>query len=292
MSFTRTAAAFVLLCGLAWPRALPAAPRKALPKKIDISKFRDHLIVLHDKKGHYFVVPNLLDKGVMGTRARVRSRVFNVRDAVFYGDGKRFYLQRSPNKGRNPPRFSIVFFDPRARQPRFSIFQYRPPEAGGASFSCDDRKTPLLELDGTQRTRILDKAAFHERYWRRRPHLLARDDDGVYFYVDRRDVSTADGVLMQAIDLKDFRFWAGKRGRMKRLKLNDVIVDPAGQVFITKQGKLRVESKKQRYLWQVGAKHVALTHVPLTAYNGGLVLLYRQLGPYLGQRLGRPCDDL
>lgn len=288
MSFARTAAAVVLVYGLAWPRALPAAPRKVLPPKVDISKFRDQLLVLHDKKGHYMVVPNILDNRVH----RARGMGWSVRDALFYGNGKRFFLQRCPNRSRNPPRFSLVFSDPRARRQSLSIFNYRPPENGGSFFLCDNRKTPLFELDGAQRTRILNKASFHQIYWRRQPHLLARDDDGVYFYVDRGYVPS-NGRQAPSADLKDFRLWVGKRARMKRVKLNDVIVDPAGQIFITKKGKLRVENAaKKRYIWQVGDKRVVLTQVPLDNYNGGLMMLYRQLGPYLGERLERPCDDL
>lgn len=290
MSSARLAAMVLFLGCSIGSQTVVAAGRKPLPKKIDISKIRDKMLVLHDKKSHYFVVPNLLDNDVMRSRLRIMGRLA-LRDVVFYGDGKRMFLQRTPSKGRNPPKFTITFFDPRARQPSNSVLVFRPPENGGRTSPATSARR-RSSSSTVRRARLLTKASFHRTFWRRTPHLLARDEDGVYFYVDRRKVYTSDGIVMKGVDLKDFRIWVGRRGRMKRLKLNDVIVDPAGQIFVTKRGRLRVEAKKKQYTWEVGAKRAKLTRVKLTAFNGGLMLLYRQLGPYLGERLGRPCDDL
>jgi len=63
------------------------------------------------------------------------------------------------------------------------------------------------------------------------PHVFARDDAGVYYYVDR---------IAKVYGGKGFRVFVGKKGAMKQLALTDVASDSEGDVFSTKTGDLRL----------------------------------------------------
>ena len=121
-------------------------------------------------------------------------------------------------------------------------------------------------------------------------HLLARDDQGRYFYVDRGNTPETE---------KSFRLFVGPKGAMKLQKMTNAVADTEGEIFTTKSGSLRyVTDRKNPPVWIQGGKKTKLTVVPLegTDANGEPVnnyqLIYNDLGVYLGERLGNPCDDL
>jgi hypothetical protein len=140
----------------------------------------------------------------------------------------------------------------------------------------------LTELGPDKARAVLDKSAFLTSAIVRVPHLLARDDSGVYYYVDR---------FAKAYGGKGYRVWVGKKGAMKQLPLTDVASDSAGDVFSTKSGDLRLvrnsENHKETMTWVRGEKRTELVFLD-TDVNA--VVIFKDLGVYMF--LGTPCDDV
>jgi hypothetical protein len=140
----------------------------------------------------------------------------------------------------------------------------------------------LTELSGDKAKAILDKTAFLTSAIIRVPHLLARDDSGVYYYVDR---------LAKIYGGKGYRVFVGKKGAMKQMPLTDVASDSAGDVFSTKSGDLRLvrnsESNKETTTWVKGEKRTELVFLD-TDVNS--VVIFKDLGIYTF--LGTWCDNI
>jgi hypothetical protein len=119
---------------------------------------------------------------------------------------------------------------------------------------------------------ILDKAQFMSTAFIRRPHLLARDDSGVYYYVD---------VIRKEYGGKGYRVFVGKKGAMKQRPLTDIATDSAGDVFATKTGDLRMVKDntegKQTITWVKGEKRIQLSFLD-TDVNSQLI--FKDLGVY------------
>jgi hypothetical protein len=81
---------------------------------------------------------------------------------------------------------------------------------------------------------------------------------------------------------------------MKQLPLKDIVDDHQGMVLATKTGNLRLVTGadgKFEGRWIEGKKTVPLIEIDIDRFDSGR-LIYLDLGPYTGQRLGTPCDDL
>ena len=130
----------------------------------------------------------------------------------------------------------------------------------------------LTELTGDKARAVLDKAAFLTMAIVHVPHLLARDDSGVYYYVDR---------FAKIYGGKGYRVFVGKKGAMKQMPLTDVASDSAGDVFSTKTGDLRLvrnsDSNKETMTWVRGEKRTELVFLD-TDVNS--VVIFKDLGIY------------
>ena len=276
---TRTMLTLLLCLGV----ALAATPARAAPTPYAVdSKIKDQLAVFHDRQGHYLVLPKR-PPVPPGKRLSASNKIFFKRLAkyVFYGDGKKLYRQITPSKSVNNANYSFSVLDPRVPYLGHSSFVFRK---GKASFKCIRRRTPLTPLAAPAARKLLAKAKFFDLFWRRAAFALARNSRGRYFYVDR--VSYPHGPL------RGFRVFSGMRGKMKRLRMKNVVNDPVGQIFITRRGKLRLVLSKGRKqaTWIRGRRRTPLTLVnvrPAAARR----LIYHDLGVYFGKRFERPCDD-
>jgi hypothetical protein len=257
----------------------PAGPPPVPPPKpYDISKFKDKLQVLHDGKEHYFVLLDI-EHGSLS----------KVKDAFFYGDGKTFYRQYSPSGGRNKKDYSFTVGDPRVLYPARSIFEAKK---GVLTFTCEKRETVLQPLERDKAVAMLDQAKFYDVYWTRTAHALARDDRGNYYYVDRlvADDYTGSGH-------RGFRVFRGMRGKMRQLRMKNVVSDVKGEIFTTNRGQLRLiiprggTPGEGKGLWIAGKRRVNLTAIPVRDLRTR-VMIYRELGAYTGLKLHKPCDDL
>jgi hypothetical protein len=250
----RALVAAVLIAGVA--SADPA------PKPVDITAMKDEMVVLKDADGGIYVVYFVRDKETH----------------VFYGTGrdKRLYdqLLEGP-KSRDGDGWSISTQAPRAVFP--FLGQVARRKDGTFLRDCSDKdRIELTEQTGTKAKEILDKYQFVTTSVVRRPYLLARDDRGVYYYVD---------VLRDVYGGNAHRVFVGKKGGLKQMALTDVTSDSAGDVFSTKTGDLRLvrtfdESKgtdKPTAQWIRGEKKRDLIYLDIYMNQP---LIYRDLGLY------------
>jgi hypothetical protein len=274
-----------VLIGLALSRPADARKKRPVvppPKRLDVSKVVDHLDVWHDGKGHYFA----LFWRKVGDR-----RVKNPSSWVFYSaGGKTFYRQVCSNSGANKNDFHYTIDDPRVLHRTRSSFAVR---GGKGEYQCEKRKTALTMMAPDKAAALLKKARFLNVYWVRSAHVLARDDDGVYYYVDRLAAEEYTSGRKRG-----FRIFVGMMGRMKQLRMRNMVSDPMGEVFITTDGQLKLVTEKRamppsKAVWVArrAKKKRQLTTIPLRLPKTG-TLIYRDLGVYAGVKMHRPCDDL
>lgn len=239
------------------------------PEPFDVKPFRAKLGVYHDGKGHYVVMnPDVRDD--------------ETDDAVFYGDGKVFWQVRRVGGGASEDRFDVTFWDPRIVPGYQRSLDGKP---GELRVQCEERQTPLTALPKAEATALLEAATFYRPRWKRMAYLLARDESGTYYYVDR---------MRQPENNKFYRLFVGKKGSLKLTKLVNVVSDSQGDIFSSKSGELRLIASAspagdRELVWVKGKKRTKLVNVPVQD-NGALI--YSELGVYAGQPLGTPCDDL
>jgi hypothetical protein len=239
---------------------LAAAP--APNDSVDVSEIKPKLRVYTDGKQHYLVL-----------------QPFELDDFLFYGDGKTFHQLRAVGGGASGDEsFDRIFWDPRVHAAYQASFGFRERKY---TLLCESRKTEFKKLPEADGQKLLDGATFRAPLWKRRAYALARDNTGVYYYVD---------TLREPPDSKAFRLFKGPKGSMQEQKMTNVVSDSAGDVFATKTGSLRlVLNRSEQYWEQAGKTKAKLIDLPLEDNRG---LIYNELGVYNGQRLGTPCDDL
>jgi hypothetical protein len=252
--------------------ALTLAQPKVQP--IDAASFRDKLLLLTDGQGHYVAVDPERPYG----------------DTTFTGDGKTFTRLRLEGGGKNGTEsWSASMWDPRVRHGGNSPASLAMQDSGKTySVTCAKKTTNLTAVPAAEAKKLLASAVFMPPTWTRIPEKLLRDDTGVYYLVDR--FRTEDPY---SDERRDFRVFSGPKGNMKQLPLKDVVDDAQGMILSTKNGNLRLITTTDGKLdgkWIQGNKTTVLLEVPLDNYNTSR-MVYMDLGPYSGQRLGTPCDD-
>ena len=197
---------------------------------------------------------------------------------LYAGDPEKLYRQRVVGGGREGKlAVSRVFWEPRARAGAESELAFR---AGNATLVCGQRKIVLRELSDGGKKRILSEAKFYAPPFRRIPHLLARDDQGAYFYVD----AARDPWSGRPASKQELRLRYGRKGALAPVDVSDAISDPGGLVLVTSTGRLI--AKGATVEWVGPAARALLT--PVDVRSAG-ELVYGELGAY-GKRLGTPCD--
>ncbi|MEO7729587.1 MAG: hypothetical protein ABIY55_01340 [Kofleriaceae bacterium] len=236
------------------------------PKPVDIKAQKAKSIVLSDAQGGVYVV-------FRGDEPK-----------VFYGpNAKTVYEQNivgSSSDGDGGWDFST--WAPRVvDEPHLGSVTHH--KDGTYEKTCRDQdKMVLTELSGDKAKAVVDKAAFVTSGIIRVPHLLARDDSGVYYYVDR---------IAKIYGGKGYRVFVGKKGAMKPMPLTDVASDSAGEVFSTKSGDLRLvrqnDNSKESMTWVKGGKRNELVFLD-TSTNSAVI--FKDLGIYTF--LGTVCDNI
>jgi hypothetical protein len=234
------------------------------PKPVDVKALRPKAIVLQDAQGGTYVV-------FRGDESR-----------LFYGPtAKAVYEQIIIGSGSSGEAFDFSTWAPRLPGVRYASFARK--EDRTYTKSCDGKDDAVLtELSGDKAKAILDKTAFLTSGIVHVPHLLARDDSGVYYYVDR---------IAKIYGGKGYRVFVGKKGAMKQMPLTDVASDSAGEVFSTKSGDLRLvrhsENSKDTMTWVKGEKRSELVFLD-TDVNSSVI--FTDLGIYTF--LGTLCDNV
>lgn len=258
---------------LAWSSvALGQAPKEADPKPtpVDIKAFKDKLQVFQDKAGGTYAV---LQEPVGGTTTETR---------VWYGAGKELYEQVTVGRSRDADSWSINTWAPRLAETRPASIQKN--KDGSFLKWCDGKDDAVLtELSGDKAKAVVDKYKFLSPGLVRRAHLFARDDSGVYYYIDRLD---------KAHGGKGYRVFVGRKGAMKQLALTDVATDTAGQVFSTKTGDLRLvktvaSDAAPTTRWVKGSKATELIQLDVDANSP---VIFSDLGIY--KFTGTLCDNI
>jgi hypothetical protein len=242
----------------------PAASTIPPPERIDTSKFLEELKILSDGKGHYIAVVPWGE----------------FRDEFYYGDAQALYRQRVFGySAEDKVSFDRYFWEPRMRRGGAS-FEFRD---GKYTVECGDRKASFTPVADEEQQRIRSTATFAKTRWKHRAYALSRDERGNYYYVDK---------VREPEESKVFRLWAGPKGAMKLQKMTNIVSDSAGDIFSTKGGELRLilgGQDAQVPKWIQGKSEEKLTFLPV---ENNARLIYEELGVYVGESLGTPCDDL
>lgn len=260
-------------------RAAVAGPdRKARGEDaIDISAYRSELIVLTDDDGNFYVV-----------RPRAVGRDPG---PVFVGDGKTFYAQRVVGSGADDSAgtWSYSLWAPR-------VAGY---DDGGLWLAADkryflscgsDKRVELRKLAAKDADKMLADAELLPALFDRVPHFLARDEDGVYYYVDiDRDPKMFEATTSDMHRYQHgHRVFVGKKGAMKAMPMTNVVSDREGEIYETKRGELRIVTSQDRTAtWVRGRKKVPLKVLDITDNR---YLVYRELGIY--GFIGTVCEEL
>jgi hypothetical protein len=265
---------------------LSAAPAPAgpvdEPAKYEEPAVKARLKLVTDGKGHYLAF----------------DPAGSFHGPMFYsGDAKTFHLLRSSGGGSAGDTFSASLWDPRIdwKINGTATFDWKE---GKYSVSCPPKTTDLKTVATDEAKKILDGATLFQSKWTRRPHKLARDDSGNYYFVDcaRDDLSRGGGCE------RDWRLYVGQRGKLKLQQMTNIVHDTEGEIFSTKSGELRliltdeanagpntVQRKDTGMRWVAGKVANALINVPIEV---NARMIYTELGIYDRERLGTPCDDL
>jgi hypothetical protein len=244
------------------------------PSAVDIKAIKDKLIVLSDAQSNVYVAYWDGDKATTTPR-------------LFFGSSKtkQLYEQIIIGKSTNESAWDIDTWAPRLKDMHPGALRYLADGTYQRYCSGQD-DAGLTQLTGDKAKAVVDGYTFLTSALVHRPHLLARDDSGVYYYIDK--VAAAYGG-------NGYRVFVGKRGAMKQLPLVDVATDGGGQVFSTKLGDLRLVSDtsssdgsgKLRVSFVKGDKRTELVWLDLDVNSP---LIFKDLGVY--DFIGTLCDNV
>ena len=238
--------------------------QQAAGDDVSIEKVKTKINFFTDGKGHFLAAVPFADG--------------DDRELFFYGDGKDFWQQRVIGWSANGDKsWDYTYWEPRVKARYMASFGLSD---GKVTVQCEERKTEVKKLGEPETKAMVAAAKFHKPRWKYRAHAIARDKTGKYYYVDRE---------REPEDSQKFRLFAGQRGSLKPLKMTNIVSDSEGQIFSTKNGQLRLVLDKKESSWIQGKSETKLLLLPL---EDNVVLIYRDLGVYMGQPLGTPCDDL
>jgi hypothetical protein len=244
-------------------------PQEPQPFAVDLNPKKEPVLVLKDANGGTYVI--------VGEPTTTSKK-------AFYGTGKQLYEQVSIGGSRDGDAWAVNTWSPRIPELRPGSISRR---RDGTYFrSCDGLDDAVLsEVTGEKATTVIEKSQFLSPGLVRRPHLLARDDMGIYYYVDK---------LAERHGGKAFRVFVGKRGAMKQMPLVDIAMDSAGSVFSTKTGDLRLvdtydktTGAKKSSTWVKGSKKTELFILDLDVNS---VVIFKELGIY--KLVGGICDNV
>ena len=239
------------------------------PRAVDIKPLRDRLVVLKDADGGVYAVTN-----ERGGKPR-----------VFYGTAKVLHeAVLEGSSSRDGDAWSVSVMAPRTAYPFMAFIERKKDGSYRRACGNDGPAAELAVVTGDQATAILDRAKFLTTQVIRRPHLLARDDRGVYYYVD---------VLRDQYGGRGHRVFVGTKGALKKLPLTDVASDTSGEVFSTKSGDLRLTwtreggATKPTAQWIRGERKNELVFLDVYMNQP---LIFRDLGIY--KLAGTLCGNL
>lgn len=252
------------------PKPAPNDPKSV----IDVKPMLDKLVVYKDEYGKFLVTmrPDAIDE------------MDEAGKWLFYGDQKALHQQQIVGTGKDGAKVEWTLWSPRVRGMQFAeVVQ----NGGDTTVTCEYKGSKyvtkkLEQLPADQAKTFLQKATLHPPLWQRQSRLLARDDEGVYYFVDAfREEWGGHGE----------RVFVGPKGQMKELPMKNVVADSAGEIYATKGGELKLISSKdskdeKKAYWRKDGKKEELT---LLVPQDNRYLIYAELGMY--GTLGVVCDN-
>ena len=248
----------------------PKKPANAKTDVIDVKPMLGKLAVYKDNFGKFFVAPQLDATGELETLEKW----------VFYGDQKSVYQQRIIGTGREDKKVEWNIWAPRVKHMQQAMVTV---DDKGMELICEMKNSKyvgkhLVPLPADQAKTFLEHVVLHPPLWQRQSHLLARDDNGIYYFVDE---------LREEYGGNGFRVFVGQKGAMKEMPMKNVVSDSAGEIFATQSGDLKiVTGEKGKAYWKKGGTKEDLT---LLEPADNRYLIYSDLGIY--GSLGAVCDD-
>jgi len=242
-----------------------ASPPKKKSATIDVKAVIDQLDVYRDDTGSYVVVAK------PGQLTETHDKW------VFHGTAKAMYQQRIIGSSSDSNGYEYAVWSPRVRGRSHAGVLI---DKDGLRVECvakgDPQKLALVPADEAKT--FLARAKFLPPLWQRRTQFLARDEDGVYYFVDRLDDEHGG---------KGHRVFVGQKGAMKQLAMKNVVSDSAGEIYATRSGELKIVTGADgKAIWKKGGKKSEL--VVLDPWPNRY-LIYRELGIY--GALGAVCDE-
>jgi hypothetical protein len=239
------------------------------------------------------VLPAFLERSIpVPLRARGEMRVFTDGDKhflalapfgdpgapVFFGKGRKLFQQEVlARRERDTTAYEVALWDPRVPEGRVEV-SLRGEEA---LVRCGGREVTLTAVPKRKGGLLLVAATYYAPPFIRKPLALARDDDGNFFFVDAARDAGPRGA--------DYRLYAGPKGALTRVELEDVERQGDAVVLRTAKGRLRIARQgggpKVDWLAE-GGRRMLVWMDP--AENEALV--FGELGVYGGAPLGSPCD--
>jgi hypothetical protein len=259
----RAAVVIAALAGVA-----SAGPNEK-PEKVDLAPALDKLDVYRDDLGTYYVLP----------KDGAYEKTEEANQWIFYGDAKTMYRQRvlSASSGGTPKSRRWMLWGPRAIAMVGGYLELGDKPTISCRHHDKGAPTPLVQLSADEARSVLAKAKVFGVMHQRNSHLLARDDEGTYYYVDE---------LRSEYGGNGYRVFAGLKGAMKELPVTNIVRDSAGEIFGTKSGLIKVVKDGNVY-WIKNGKKIELTSVDVQKDH---YLIYRELGIYAS--LGAVCEDM
>jgi len=246
------------------PAPAPAPAKKALsPRTADVplEEPPSKLSLVTDGKGHYLAfVAGDTSAGLLSS-----------------SDGKAFYLQRVIGSGSDPESFGYSFWEPRVTGQSYASFDFR--KGAYKLFCSTEKQITFKPVPEKEAQALLKKAKLYKTRWLRRGYGLARDDEGVYYYVDQ---------AREPDDSTDFQLYIGEQGSLVAVDTRVLAHDREGDIFGASDGKLKLSRQKGEAEWiQTGGARRKLSYLAVEDYAQ---LIYAKLGVYQGEQLGTPCD--
>jgi len=199
-------------------------------------------------------------------------------DVLYVGTTQKLYAQRIVSGGsEGDKRLEFYFWEPRTRAPAEAEFQMRE---GKFTLTCAKKQLAFTPVPKAQGDALLKKMKLFKPRWQRRGYAIARDEEGVYYYVDH---------LREPDDNTDFQLYIGEAGSLVPVETRVVASDRDGDIFGTPDGKLRFSHQAREAEWmQNGTKH-KLKYFDIVDLAQDV---YTKFGVYKGESLGTPCDWL
>ena len=261
----------LLVCAAVPAFAAPAAKvadkAAVQPKLIDAQPVLSKLLALRDDVGGIYVVP----------APDAFAELSDAAAWVFYGDAKALYQQRIVSSGSESGKhYSWGMWAPRAK---VSLARIGPVHGKLAVTCTEGSDRALTQLTADETKALFSSVKFYAELWQRQAKFLARDEDGVYYFVDElRKENGGNG----------YRVYVGQKGSMKQLPMLNVVSDSAGDIYATKSGQLKIIADVGPVAyWIKRGKKRALTVLDVVDNR---YLIYRDLGIY--GTLGAICDEL